>query len=65
MPGMAPRRMKAAEAAPTPPEWRAWEPALLFSGQARRARSFPIVLCDLRPTGRLRAVFMVFICSVI
>jgi 4-amino-4-deoxy-L-arabinose transferase-like glycosyltransferase len=28
-----PRRMKAAEAAPMPPERRAWEPAPLFSGQ--------------------------------
>jgi ADP-heptose:LPS heptosyltransferase len=33
MPGVAPRRMKAAEAAPMPPERRAWEPDPLFSGQ--------------------------------
>jgi Undecaprenyl-phosphate glucose phosphotransferase len=35
MPGAAPRRMKAAEAAPMPPERRAWEPDPLFSGQAQ------------------------------
>ena len=33
MPGAAPRRLKAAEAAPMPPERRAWEPDPLFSGQ--------------------------------
>ncbi|MCX6031120.1 MAG: hydantoinase/oxoprolinase family protein [Chloroflexi bacterium] len=33
MPGAAPRPMKTAEAAPTPPERRAWEPDPLFSGQ--------------------------------
>ena len=33
MPGATPRPMKAAEAAPMPPERRAWEPDPLFSGQ--------------------------------
>ena len=35
MPGATPRPMKAAEAAPMPPERRAWEPDPLFSGQAQ------------------------------
>jgi hypothetical protein len=36
MPGAAPRPMKTAETAPTPPERRAWEPDPLFSGQGER-----------------------------
>jgi hypothetical protein len=40
MPGAAPRplRVKAAEAAPMPPERRAWEPDPLFSGQDASAQ---------------------------
>jgi hypothetical protein len=33
MPGATPRLMQTAEAAPTPPERRAWEPDPLSSGQ--------------------------------
>jgi hypothetical protein len=40
MPGAAPRPMKTAEAAPTPPERRAWEPDPLFSGQALPAKTW-------------------------
>jgi hypothetical protein len=42
MPGVAPRRMKAAEAAPMPPERRAWEPDPLFSGQLLMPRPAPV-----------------------
>ncbi|MCX6027893.1 MAG: serine hydrolase [Chloroflexi bacterium] len=38
MPDATPRLMKTAEAAPTPPERRAWEPDPLFSGQEALAR---------------------------